>query len=382
LDLKVLVDELIGCDAYDHNLTKDICIALIEAGGRGPLVELFHYQINAFHLELSKELEATALMDGRTAMAHMTAKHLLPSDLMSLALKEYRAIHNANKWAPAVNSKHLSGAPPVANLVPQPSNKIQGFANALIQAMSRGSDTTPPSKSDKGCYHCGEVGHYKAACPKLQGKGREDKLRSNVKPGRGNYKSQRNNPGRRGNTAWKTTPPGVSEPHERTEKGRKFYWCEKCKRWTTSHTTATHIKKGDTTPAANLVPDFGNFAWHAPFPSHYDASGAPTSPIWLTIIMSCIAAGVSHVYPGSWLSGCLSFGISWILMHWPMVLPVLLWLGLLVVAVLVPWLATPEPDPDPGTRVPSRNARRHEARSRRKLSKHLKSARDPGATRL
>ena len=223
LDLKVLVDELIGCDAYDHNLTKDICIALVEAGGRGPLVELFHYQINAFHLELSKELEATALMDGRTAMAHMTTKHLLPSDLMSLALKEYRAIYNANKWAPAVNSKHLSGAPPLVNLVPQPSNKIQGFANALIQAMSRGSDTTPPSKSEKGCHHCGEVGHYKAACPKLQGKGRGDKVRNNAKLGRGNYKSQRNNLGRRGDTAWKTTAPGVSEPHERTEKGRKFY---------------------------------------------------------------------------------------------------------------------------------------------------------------
>ena len=41
-------------------------------------------------------------------------------------------------------------------------------------------------------------------------------------------------------------------------------------------------------------------------------------------------------------------------MHWPMVLPVLLWFGLLIVTILVPWLATPEPDPDSETRVPSR----------------------------
>jgi hypothetical protein len=89
LDLKVLVDEL----------------SLVEAGGHGPLVELFHHPINTFHLELSKELEMIALMDGRAAKTHMTKKHLLPSDLMSLVLKEFRAIHNANKWAPAVNSK-------------------------------------------------------------------------------------------------------------------------------------------------------------------------------------------------------------------------------------------------------------------------------------
>jgi hypothetical protein len=164
LDLKVLVDELIGCDAYDHNLTKDMCISLVEAGGNGPLVELFHHQINAFHLDLSKELEIIALMDGRAAMAHLTKKHLLPSDLMSLAVKEFRAIHNANKWAPAVNSKHLSGTPQMANMVSQPGG-VQAIANALIQAMSRGSATAPPSTSDRSCHHCGEVGHFKAACP-------------------------------------------------------------------------------------------------------------------------------------------------------------------------------------------------------------------------
>jgi hypothetical protein len=48
---------LIDCDAYDRNLTKNICISLVEAGGHGPLMELFHHQINDFHLELSKELE-------------------------------------------------------------------------------------------------------------------------------------------------------------------------------------------------------------------------------------------------------------------------------------------------------------------------------------
>jgi hypothetical protein len=106
-------------------------------------VELFHHQIIAFHLELSKELEIIPLMDGRSAMTHVTNKHLLPSDLMSLVLKEFRAIYNVNKWAPAVNSKRLSGVQSMANMIPQSSNGVPAFANALIQVMSRGSDTTP-----------------------------------------------------------------------------------------------------------------------------------------------------------------------------------------------------------------------------------------------
>jgi hypothetical protein len=61
-------------------------------------------------------------------------------------------------------------------------------------------------------------------------------------------------------------------------------------------------------------------------------------------------------------------------------LPVLLWLGLLVVTILVPWLAIPDPDPDP--RTLSRYACRHATRTRRKLLNKSSSARTPGATRL
>jgi hypothetical protein len=189
----------------------------------------------------------------------MIKKHLLPSDLMSLVLKEFRAIHNANKWAPAVNSKHLSGAPPVVNMVSQPSG-VQAIANPLVQVMSRRSETTAPSTSDRSYHHCGEVGHCKAACPKLS-KGKAPKVKAPQEHhGHGKFKSQRNNPGRRDDNAWKITAPGVKEPHERTVKGRKFNWCDRCKHWTTSHSTATDIKNESSTLAANLVPDFRDFA--------------------------------------------------------------------------------------------------------------------------
>jgi hypothetical protein len=48
--------------------------------------------------------------------------------------------------------------------------------------------------------------------------------------------------------------------------------------------------------------------------------------------------------------------------------------------IFVPWLATPDPDPDP--RTLSRYARHHATRTRRKLFNKSISARTPGATRL
>jgi hypothetical protein len=51
---------------------------------------------------------------------------------------------------------------------------------------------------------------------------------------------------------------------------RKFFWCDKCTRWSTSHSTATHVAKAPgahvapAAPNANLVPSFGNFSWCVP----------------------------------------------------------------------------------------------------------------------
>jgi hypothetical protein len=64
-------------------------------------------------------------------------------------------------------------------------------------------------------------------------------------------------------------------------------------------------------------------------------------------------------------------------MHWSLTLPVILWLGLLVATIAVPWLA---PDPDP--LEPLRHYRRLTARYKRQFVKQSMSARIPGASRL
>jgi hypothetical protein len=46
LYVEPLVQELVRCDAYDHNLTDDLVEMLLASGGTGPEVKRFHHGIN------------------------------------------------------------------------------------------------------------------------------------------------------------------------------------------------------------------------------------------------------------------------------------------------------------------------------------------------
>jgi hypothetical protein len=129
-------------------------------------------------------------------------------------------------------------------------------ANDLVQAMNKSSKSNGTGqRKDKivNSFQCGEAGHIKASCIKLK---------SNTG---GNHKSPRNNPSRQNKDKWKTTAPGPKEAQEKTVNGKKFLWCGTCKRWSTTQSTTTHIKRSEPGLEANLVPTFGNFALCAPF---------------------------------------------------------------------------------------------------------------------
>jgi hypothetical protein len=57
LYIEPLVQELVSCDAYDHNLTDDLGEMLLASGGTGPEVKRFHHGINTFLQEHQKGLE-------------------------------------------------------------------------------------------------------------------------------------------------------------------------------------------------------------------------------------------------------------------------------------------------------------------------------------
>jgi hypothetical protein len=54
-------------------------------------------------------------------------------------------------------------------------------------------------------------------------------------------------------TLWKTVAPQTGAPITKQHNNRTFNWCLKCKRWTTTHVTATHT--GGKAANTNAVPD-------------------------------------------------------------------------------------------------------------------------------
>jgi Zinc knuckle len=123
--------------------------------------------------------------------------------------------------------------------------------------------------------NCSQAGHWKRDCPKLArggggGRGQGGGGGRNFESRGRNNGQQQPKPFTKGPSSWKTTPPGPRYPKEKMVADRKFFWCDKCTRWSTSHLTTTHVAKAPdvhvapAAPTANLVPFFGNFSWCVP----------------------------------------------------------------------------------------------------------------------
>ena len=50
---------------------------------------------------------------------------------------------------------------------------------------------------------------------------------------------------------WKKVPPAAGQPETMKKSDRTWYWCGKCKRWTNTHSTSQHVKKGTTAPTSS-----------------------------------------------------------------------------------------------------------------------------------
>ena len=145
--------------------------------------------------------------------------------LCDLALKTYKRLLDNDQW-PAASSipKLQSDALPAAfqALASDP------IASAAYQAMAAelkllrtqtkipitGSGVVSPDAeymANVTCYNCGKKGHARGQCP--------------------------NKP------TWKFIAPINGAPTTITKTDKTWYWCAKCVRWTTSHSTSTHVTK-------------------------------------------------------------------------------------------------------------------------------------------
>jgi Zinc knuckle len=420
-DVKKLVEELEVCSAYDHRLTKELAMMLQSAGGTGSEAEQYRHAIRDFVSKYNKVLEDAVFLPDKVKDAEMKANGCMPVDLFRVAGQEYRFLFNSKRWPPARNVADIPGALPVAvaNAVPTHSPRavgsdVQAFAHALLQVMKQGTDSANGQKQG-ACYNCGEAGHLARDCPKQRksggpsGPGRHSGRVNGKDNSSGKHQRQRQqnkDKGRRTDNAWKTQAPGATDPKEKTVSGRKFYWCAKCSRWTTSHTTATHVVKGG---AANMVPAFDNFAWCAPvdttelFQAKASVPGSVAKPSedpaphrgrelfrllgWFSLGIGYSLGVFSACLNFSWWANIALASLDWLAQHYTKVVLLVLWFGMLAIGVSLPWLLLPPtsptrtPDPNPNPVKETRRLRRYRTQQARRLKKIARS-RPCGASRL
>jgi hypothetical protein len=277
---------LIKAGQYDHNLTLVMLKSFIQAGGQDTNGHAFRTPLYLIKERLDKAIAHISFMDKAASQAYMIQEKLTYEDICKKVEDDYKNCFDNSLWSPAKHAVDSKAVPtkPFANLANVLKGKELHMYN-LVQTLSAAGIDVPihvPTPKPGTCNNCGEEGHWARECPKprrSQGGGRGGRGRG---PPNSNRSNSNGNGGRRfgsgDSKSWRFKPPGPGEPSTKTHETRKFKWCGKCGRWTTTHDTNTHTgsknKANSTTaPQANfgLVPDIQDpSAWHFPSPRPFD----------------------------------------------------------------------------------------------------------------
>ena len=156
----------------------------------------------------------------------MQANKLTYRDICAYAEDAFRTQFDRKEWPP---SRHIrdSKAPPAAfgNLANAPITRAEVLNLIQAKPSAKGGNDT----AKKGlCHNCNKPGHWSRECPE---KG---------KPKSGGGGGKGGNDKSKGFKSWRSTPPAAGDPQTKPANGKNFMWCATCKRWTTTHSTATH----------------------------------------------------------------------------------------------------------------------------------------------
>ncbi|KAI2503664.1 hypothetical protein MHU86_10788 [Fragilaria crotonensis] len=219
--------ELTTAGQYDHNLTLTMLKTFLLAGGSGN--EDFRFQLRATKQKLDQALLDIGYKEKSAAQAHMVSKKLTYQDVCRQAEDAYRLQYDRKEWPPASHATDTRVPSATFGNVALPEGSAITRAEVLnlIQSQTPRQDT--PKKGN--CHNCGKPGHWSNKCPERNKNGRK-----NV-PGSG---TPTNATGAHKTQSWRTVPPPPGTATSKKVKDKAFNWCEKCRRWTTTHTTATH----------------------------------------------------------------------------------------------------------------------------------------------
>jgi hypothetical protein len=179
-----------------------------------------------------------------------------------------------------------------------------------------GNNKGASSAKTGNCHKCGKPGHWSRKCPigdattgngNRMGSGCCLAHKGNGGRLNGDHSSRAPSSIRNclapsvGNpTLWKTVAPQPDAPITKQHNNRTFNWCLKCKRWTSTHVTATHI--GGKAANTNAVPDncpSVNFSL-IQNPSVWSTAAAGGN-LSMPDVWVGIRAAIDAVFPVSWL---------------------------------------------------------------------------------
>ncbi|KAI2498513.1 hypothetical protein MHU86_15973 [Fragilaria crotonensis] len=216
------------------------------AGGSGN--EDFRFQLRATKQKLDQALLDIGYKEKSAAQTHMVTEKLTYQDICRQAEDAYRLQYDRKEWPPASHATDTRVPSATFGNVALPEGSAITRAEILnlIQSQTPRQDT--PKKGN--CHNCGKPGHWSNKCPERNKNGRK-----NV-PGNG---TPTNAIGAHKTQSWRTVPPPPGTATSKKVKDKAFNWCEKCRRWTTTHTTATHTgqrRNNTTAPRRQLKPTF------------------------------------------------------------------------------------------------------------------------------
>ncbi|KAI2494289.1 hypothetical protein MHU86_20266 [Fragilaria crotonensis] len=225
--------ELTTAGQYDHNLTLTMLKTFLLAGGSGN--EDFRFQLRATKQKLDQALLDIGYKEKSAAQAHMVSEKLTYQDVCRQAEDAYRLQYDRKEWPPASHATDTRVPSATFGNVALPEGSAITRAEVLnlIQSQTPRQDT--PKKGN--CHNCGKPGHWSNKCPERNKNGRK-----NV-PGNG---TPTNATGAHKTQSWRTVPH-LLELRRPKGEGQGIQLCEKCRRWTTTHTTAPTQDNAATT---------------------------------------------------------------------------------------------------------------------------------------
>ena len=264
-DYILKAEELINAGYFDSslilNMVDGFLCATRDAKGT------FHHTLNDLRRKVDKLQQSTIFMSKKDQMDQYSRERLSYKDVCFSAVKEYKTLCDDNMWepkklprdrqAPAAQSINLTAISQALNLIANmPSH---GEGQSKISSDKRSNDMR--NKGGTKCYNCGKAGHIAKDCPEpVKNTNERQAIRHKRMPD------------------WQLKPPTGNENHSKTVNGKTYYWCDKCKNWTPTHTSQQHgtqqggnrrknpkhkqnKKKGKTIPAETNLAAFEPSAW-------------------------------------------------------------------------------------------------------------------------